>query len=456
MNKSAFLDVLHHVSSISEQEVVELEKLVSSFPYCQTAHLLLAKAAYDQGSMLSNQRIRRAAACATNRQLLKRLINTADTNLVLEPIATPEPILTTEPEEVSMPTTIELVEAFSQNSDIAEVPTEVVLLNEEPTSELPVNEELPKLLVNEEPASTESEELNQEVQEPIQELQEPESVPANILTDNSAFEDEDSLFVVEHLAAAAPLQESVTDFISTLTINSGGELELIKAEEDTVEPVSEIAVVAPTQPETVLPPLPVPLDAEVEIPTEPVTLPSSTEGLIPTPVAEETLVLEQPKQEAYKEEIIYKVFDSNDLGYWMDSSRLGESLSVKNDLTTIRPYSFHPELLLEYSKHHEMEIYEPQPESILTSQLDIIDQFLKLNPKIKSMNNMRIKQEVQEDLSSKSTRIKKPMASETLANIMAQQGKYKKAIKIYEQLILRIPEKKPYFASQIEKLQKLT
>ena len=64
MNKAAFLDILNHVSSISEQEVIELEKLALNFPYCQSAHLLLAKAAYDKGSMLSNQRLRRAAACA--------------------------------------------------------------------------------------------------------------------------------------------------------------------------------------------------------------------------------------------------------------------------------------------------------------------------------------------------------------------------------------------------------
>ena len=44
--------------------------------------------------------------------------------------------------------------------------------------------------------------------------------------------------------------------------------------------------------------------------------------------------------------------------------------------------------------------------------------------------------------------------SETLAKIFAVQGNYPKAIFAYEQLILLIPEKKAFFASQIQELKK--
>jgi hypothetical protein len=41
-----------------------------------------------------------------------------------------------------------------------------------------------------------------------------------------------------------------------------------------------------------------------------------------------------------------------------------------------------------------------------------------------------------------------------LASILALQGNFPKAIVAYEQLILTNPEKKVFFASQIEELQK--
>jgi hypothetical protein len=151
-----------------------------------------------------------------------------------------------------------------------------------------------------------------------------------------------------------------------------------------------------------------------------------------------------------------RLYAEDALGYWMGSSRMGEVLQLKDDYTRARPQSFHPELILEYTKTHELEKAIQPSRNVLSQQLDIIDHFLKLNPRLKTMANMKHKPEPQEDLSLKSSKIKKGMASENLANIFLQQGKVKKAVKIYEQLILKYPEKKSYFAEQIEKLQNIT
>lgn len=50
---------------------------------------------------------------------------------------------------------------------------------------------------------------------------------------------------------------------------------------------------------------------------------------------------------------------------------------------------------------------------------------------------------------------KEELVSETLASILAKQGHYAKAIKMYEQLILKFPGKSDNFAAQIQKLKQL-
>jgi len=94
---------------------------------------------------------------------------------------------------------------------------------------------------------------------------------------------------------------------------------------------------------------------------------------------------------------------------------------------------------------------------------DLVNQFLKDDPKISRISKEK---EAEEDTKEKKefySPIKKAKesldlqsmpVSETLAKIFALQGNFPKAIFAYEQLILINPEKKIFFASQIEELKK--
>ena len=86
-------------------------------------------------------------------------------------------------------------------------------------------------------------------------------------------------------------------------------------------------------------------------------------------------------------------------------------------------------------------------------QIEMIDQFIKsrsysATPKTSASEN--------EDLASalKSGEFGDNVISETLAEILIRQGKKEKAIEVYKKLIWKFPQKKAYFAAQIEELKK--
>ncbi|MDR1155207.1 MAG: hypothetical protein LBL04_10865 [Bacteroidales bacterium] len=78
---------------------------------------------------------------------------------------------------------------------------------------------------------------------------------------------------------------------------------------------------------------------------------------------------------------------------------------------------------------------------------DLIDSFLKSNPKIIPSDSS-----YEPDL-SEGLRENPDIATETLADIYAVQGHKDKAIEIYEHLILKYPKKHIYFAAQIDRLK---
>ena len=108
-----------------------------------------------------------------------------------------------------------------------------------------------------------------------------------------------------------------------------------------------------------------------------------------------------------------------------------------------------PKIAIRITDRKKLQSYLYDNKQIKPKTSDLIDKFLKENPRIRPANLSKIESDIT-DLSEKSLEEKDDFVSETLASIHLHQGNYEKAIKIYQKLSLKIPEKNSYFAEQIK------
>lgn len=98
----------------------------------------------------------------------------------------------------------------------------------------------------------------------------------------------------------------------------------------------------------------------------------------------------------------------------------------------------------------EETLYEPQPSVSLD---ELVEKFNKFPPSVSYNPNDFEDEKNYKDLGKSSLQEKTNIVSETLAELYSSQGAYDKAIKIYEALTVKHPEKNDTFAKLIESLK---
>jgi hypothetical protein len=525
VTRATLLHVLERPTALGPAEVRELEQLAQAFPYCQTAHLLLAKAAHDQGTMLASQRLRRAATYAADRTLLRRLIEMVEpvaeveteVETEQEPVAAPAALVETPvavtapplpgPVEIAVPV---LATTAAPEPVLAVAPAEALIVEATPTpvaavlyppiaTVLPVAEPEPAVIVAEPIAIIAPADADQDSAAAVE-------APLALPIAEEPLAPAPKADTVLEATAAAPLpvappevpqaapeqhQEDAiepaqlidqegTSIPSTISVALAEEAVLEYA--SVAEPAPQEADL-PAQAPAIRPPVEVG-EARFEFglaePAPPVVPTYELPGLVDEWAASAvTRSLGSP--DALLPEAIEPptptftpaAFTGDPaVGYsFGESSRLGLSMQLLDmlaaqaeaaEITTavvaaaqppavaLPPTGtfFEPDpLLLDHWTTH------CPPPPALPSSLDLINNFLKRQPRLSRPAMLPPAPGGQADLSVRSTNAAPDLVSENLARIYVRQGKIARAIEIYEKLKVKHPEKMAYFAAQIQSLQ---
>ena len=75
MNRKQFINYIKSPEKLDSDSAFQLESLVKEYPYCQTACILFTLNLYKENNIKYNDQLKVASAYATDRRLLKQLID---------------------------------------------------------------------------------------------------------------------------------------------------------------------------------------------------------------------------------------------------------------------------------------------------------------------------------------------------------------------------------------------
>jgi hypothetical protein len=129
-----------------------------------------------------------------------------------------------------------------------------------------------------------------------------------------------------------------------------------------------------------------------------------------------------------------------------------ESPSEEEKPVTVKKRAHPTDVLIQEIASTKKEI-DPETEK-QKAQIQIIDQFIKAQPNIVNSKDKPLPAPANDLSTIRSGEFGDNIVSETLVDILLKQGKKDKAIEVLKKLIWKFPQKKAYFAAQIEELKK--
>ena len=420
MNTQQFLSWMRNPGQTAREDGAQLDALLDTFPYFQSAHLLYIKNLHNQGSFLYNNQLKTAAAYAANRKVLYELITRKE-------VVQPAPEL-----HEQSSTATELVVPEQKVKEVDVVP------------EIPMPPQVPQKRFVKNPDEWEAGMLRQlqllhhwstspKPETAIQKTE--ESIP---VSDQVAIPPQEELSetVLEVPAAKDEINtllyvlvepgdpEDISEDISEEIVDAPQSKDEADSTEWIINPQQQEAHVAEAETEP---------HSTVVIPTDPVQQDILLEAIHSTfslevddqiPTAEELQPLKQEQVPVAQEETVKPT---------EEVVVTGLELSFSQWINQLNPTP------------------EPEPSKPKPSEDSLIDQFIKEEPRIKVKKSGFFNPV---NMAKKSVQESDEFITETLARIYAKQGNYPKAIRAYQKLSLKFPEKTTYFAALIEELKR--
>ncbi len=420
MDKFTFNRLIENPALVKSDHVKALQKIVEQYPYCQPAKILLTKAANLAGHMNYEKFLHESSAGMLDRKKLKYWISLTEESIVPEYTVTP------------IEQTAYLANDFEKPVE-AEVKTSSIKSYKGPDQD----------------------DILRNLEETLSALRQARNVAAGINKDDSELVSVPQVNIFEQVLPFEQL--TIPEPAKTPIIRE----EKIAEKEKEKEEALHVAQTETSEPETIV------LQKPEWIKRDKKILPQSLiNDFIKTehPVEKKIDLFASPAETEFfdykdftavqknnheerlskdqeKIDEIAKDFPSTEsTPQHIESSQSGDIISSNGEA----------EFLLNYLEHNKR---KRRLKNISKDKVNsILNKFIQDEPTIKPAQKMTIAP-VEDDLSETSSRLNSLPASENFAQLLILQGKYSKAIEVFEELILKNPEKRPYFVSRIEDLK---
>jgi tetratricopeptide (TPR) repeat protein len=460
LDKSTIHRAILESGTIPSHDAGEIEKISDQYPFFNTAQVLLSKVYQKSGDHRFIDQLNQAAMYSIDRKILHRYIHSSlpfedkIENLTAEASSLPAEILiqNIEPDAEDKTTPSGAKDIESDPVQISDMESREELsekiISTEKTSEQEIDALVNSILEPEETAQ-----LHTRTSEIFIETTIKESLSKTALSvDDVSNMSLPTAQLVEEDIISTPIGESSPDEEKPLHIAPELNKEiLLEALQSSIElEVSEMEIDE--------------LEDSDDITSESIEKPSFNQGKR----EQENLILPKEKAQTYADWI----YQRSQQIHFSDASRkplenenavpdlaadwLREETFLEKNEENIVPYA--PEIAPIHEKeekeqttlsHGVTRIEKPNKK---THQRDLVDRFIKKEPRItpgKSVDYLPgnlFKDSLEEDYE---------FMTETIAQLLARQGKFDKARKAYRKLIEQHPEKSVYFAAQLKNLDRL-